>query len=39
MVIKIDKEKKEELMALAKKQGITLSGIIRKTLYDMLEQG
>lgn len=38
VVIKIDAEKKDALIALAKKQGITLSGIIRQTLYEKLEQ-
>lgn len=38
IVIKIDKDKKEALSALARKQGITLSGIIRQTLYEKLKQ-
>ena len=38
VAIKIDSDKKEELMALAKEQGVTLSGIIRQTLYERLKQ-
>lgn len=38
VVIKIDSDKKEELIALAKEQGVTLSGIIRQTLYERLKQ-